>query len=133
MIADVCDLDELQTGTRREGMFGAVYWWIIKLGMAGASLLSGILLNATGFDVKLGAAQTDSALFWMRICDIGIPIMTSLAAILIIMSFDITEDKAYDIRQQVERRRGERRKEERRVEEDRRTNERRGDGLPETV
>ena len=46
MLADVCDLDELQTGTRREGTFGAIYWWMIKLGQAAASLISGILLNA---------------------------------------------------------------------------------------
>jgi len=127
MIADVCDLDELQTGTRREGMFGAVYWWIIKLGMAGASLASGILLNVTGFNVNLGSHQTVSALFWMRICDICIPIVTSLIAIFIIMTFDISEAKAYDIRAQVERRRGERRSEERRIEEERRRGERRNE------
>ena len=32
MTADVCDLDELQTGKRREGVLGAVYWWMVKLG-----------------------------------------------------------------------------------------------------
>ena len=34
MTADVCDLDELNNGERREGMFGAVYWWMVKLGTA---------------------------------------------------------------------------------------------------
>lgn len=120
MIADVCDLDELQTGTRREGMFSGIYWWIQKLGMAGASLLSGILLNATGFDIKLGLHQSVNTLFYMRVCDVGIPIVTSLIAIYIIMTFDISEAKAYDIRGQVERRREERRSEERRSEERRR-------------
>lgn len=117
MVADVCDLDELQTGTRREGMFSGIYWWIQKLGMAGASLLSGILLNATGFNIALGLNQSANTLFYMRICDVGIPIVTSLVAIYIIMTFDISEDKAYDIRKQVERRREERRSEERRTEE----------------
>ena len=106
MLADVCDLDEIQTGTRREGIFGAIYWWMIKLGQAAASLISGLLLNATGFNVALGAHQTTHALLWMRICDIGIPIVTSIIAIFIIMTFDITEDKAYDIRKQLEERRG---------------------------
>jgi GPH family glycoside/pentoside/hexuronide:cation symporter len=106
MIADVCDLDELQTGTRREGMFSGIYWWIQKLGIAGASILSGVLLNATGFDIKLGLSQTAHALFYMRVCDVGIPIITSLIAIYIIMTFDISEDKAYEIRQQLEARRG---------------------------
>ena len=34
MTADVCDLDELRHGARREGVFGAVYWWMVKLGFA---------------------------------------------------------------------------------------------------
>jgi glycoside/pentoside/hexuronide:cation symporter, GPH family len=125
MVADVCDLDELQTGTRREGMFSGIYWWIQKLGQAGASILSGILLVWTGFNVALGANQSANALFYMRICDIGIPIVTSLIAIYIIMTFDISEDKAYEIRTQIERRREERRKEALRVEEERRKTDRR--------
>ena len=106
MVADVCDLDELQTGTRREGMFSGIYWWIQKLGMAGASVLSGVLLVKTGFNVALGANQTAPTLLYMRLFDIGIPIVTSLVAIFIIMTFDISEDKAYDVRKQLEERRG---------------------------
>ncbi|MFH1361002.1 MAG: MFS transporter [Candidatus Omnitrophota bacterium] len=106
MVADVCDLDELQTGTRREGMFGAVYWWMVKLGLAVTSLISGFLLNATGFHQELGLGQVPGTLLWMRIFDIGIPILTSAAAIFLIMTFDISEDKAYDIRKQLEERRG---------------------------
>jgi GPH family glycoside/pentoside/hexuronide:cation symporter len=126
MVADVCDLDELQTGTRREGMFGAVYWWMVKLGLAISSLISGILLNVSGFNVALGANQTAKALLNMRLFDIGIPIVTSAAAIFIIATFDISESKAYEIRGNVERRREERRAEERR-EEERREEERRKD------
>jgi len=125
MVADVCDLDELQSGTRREGMFSGIYWWIQKLGTAGASVLSGVLLVWTGFDVKFGADQTTQALFYMRICDVGIPILTTAIAMYIIATFDISEDKAFDIRQQIERRREERRKADQRVEEDRRKEDRR--------
>ncbi len=125
MVADVCDLDELQCGTRREGIFSGIYWWIQKLGQAGASVLSGVLLNVTGFSIALGANQTKQALLYMRLCDIGIPIVTSIIAIFIIMTFDISEAKAYDIRGQVEKRREERRKEQVRVEEEKRREERR--------
>jgi len=106
MLADVCDLDELDNGTRREGTFGAIYWWMIKLGQAAASLISGVLLNLTGFNVALGGHQTAHTLLYMRLCDIGIPIVTSVIAIFIISTFDITEDKAYAIRKQLEDRRG---------------------------
>jgi GPH family glycoside/pentoside/hexuronide:cation symporter len=108
MVADVCDFDELQTNTRREGMFGAVYWWMVKLGVALSSIISGLLINATGFRQEIGLSQTSETLLWMRIYDIGIPIVTSLIAIFIIMTFSISEDKAYEIRAEIERRRGER-------------------------
>jgi GPH family glycoside/pentoside/hexuronide:cation symporter len=124
MIADVCDLDELNTGERREGTFSAAYWWMVKLGVALASLISGFLFNIVGFDVALDLNQSANALFWMRVCDVCIPIATSIMALFVIMSFDISEDKAYDIRGKIERRREDRRKEERRAEE-RRAEERR--------
>jgi GPH family glycoside/pentoside/hexuronide:cation symporter len=87
-------------------MFSAVYWWMVKLGVALSSLISGFLINATGFHQELGLGQATSTLFWMRICDIGIPIVTSIMAIFIIATFDISEQKAYDIRKQLEERRG---------------------------
>lgn len=124
MVADVCDIDELETGTRREGMFGAVYWWMVKLGLAISSLISGFLINLSGFNIELGANQTARALLYMRIFDVGIPIVTSSTALFIILSLGLTEAKAYQIRKQVERRREERRTEERRKEE-RRKEERR--------
>lgn len=106
MIADVCDADELVTGNRREGTFGAIYWWMVKLGMALAFALSGHLLNMTGFSVELAGQQTPRALLLMRVCDIGVPILTSAIAIWAIATFNITEEKAHQIRQELEKRRG---------------------------
>jgi GPH family glycoside/pentoside/hexuronide:cation symporter len=106
MIADVCDLDELETGERREGMFGSIYWWMVKLGMALAFGLSGYLLNATGFDVEMGGAQTSDTFLWMRLIDVVIPAAASLIAIFSVASFKITEERSYEIRTELEKRRG---------------------------
>jgi len=106
MIADVCDLDELETGERREGMFGSIYWWMVKLGMALAFGLSGYLLNATGFVVEYGGAQNSSTFFYMRLVDVLIPAGAALIAIFAVGSFKITEEKAYEIRSELEKRRG---------------------------
>lgn len=106
MMADVCDLDELQTGSRREGMFGAIYWWVVKLGMSLAFALSGYLLNATGFDVALESAQAPRTLLLLRAFDIGVPVVTSLVAILAVFSYKITESSAHEVRAELERRRG---------------------------
>jgi GPH family glycoside/pentoside/hexuronide:cation symporter len=50
MVADVCDEDELHSGTRSEGSYYAVYWWFIKMGTAFASFVTGALLVFTTFD-----------------------------------------------------------------------------------
>ena len=106
MIADVCDLDELETGERREGMFGSIYWWMVKLGMALAFGLSGYLLNVTGFDVEMGGAQTSKTFLLMRIFDVLIPAAAAGISILSVAFFKITEERSYEIRQQLEIQRG---------------------------
>ncbi len=50
MVGDVCDEDELSTGTRSEGTYYSVYWWFIKMGTAFASFVTGALLVFTQFD-----------------------------------------------------------------------------------
>ena len=106
MIADVVDEDELLTGERREGMFGSIFWWVVKLGMAAAIAGGGYLLNWTGFDVELAGAQTADALFWMRVCDVGVPFVASAIAIWAVWSYPITEETANATRAKLEARRG---------------------------
>ena len=106
MIADVCDYDELQTHERREGMFGSIFWWVVKLGMALALAGGGFLLNATGFDVALGGDQAEHTIFMMRLFDVVVPIITTLLAIWAIAAFPITEARAHEIRIELEQRRG---------------------------
>jgi GPH family glycoside/pentoside/hexuronide:cation symporter len=50
MVGDICDEDELQTGTRSEGSYYSVFWWFIKMGTAFASFVTGALLVATNFN-----------------------------------------------------------------------------------
>ena len=105
MIADVCDYDELETRQRREGVFGAIYWWMVKIGMALAGLLTGIMLNASGFAVDV-AVQPERTLFLLRVFDVAVPLVTSALAIVIMLTYPISERKAYEIRAELERRRG---------------------------
>ena len=106
MLADVCDMDDLESHERREGMFGSIYWWVVKLGMAAALAMGGLLLNATGFVVALGGDQTASTIFLMRIFDVVIPLAASGFAILMVATYRITEQKAHEVRMELERRRG---------------------------
>lgn len=106
MIADVCDYDELETNQRREGLFGAIYWWMVKLGLAISGLLSGMMLKASGFDVQLKTAQSEQTLLLLRVFDVAVPLITSAIALWIISTYPITEARAGEIRQELEVRRG---------------------------
>ena len=106
MIADVVDTDELKTHERREGMFGSIFWWMVKLGLSAALAGGGYLLNATGFDVDLGGDQTARTITLLRLFDAGIPMLTSAIAIWAVATFPITEARAREVRQELERRRG---------------------------
>ena len=87
-------------------MFGAVFWWVVKLGMALALALSGYALNFTGFDVALGGGQSGETLFLMRLLDVGVPALASLLAIALVAFYPLTEAAAREVRAQLEARRG---------------------------
>jgi GPH family glycoside/pentoside/hexuronide:cation symporter len=104
MTADVCDLDELNTGERREGVFGAVYWWMVKFGFAIAGLGSGLILTLVGFDESPGAVQTDAALTGLRLAYIVVPVVGTLAALAIMWGYDLDERRSDDVRRQIAQR-----------------------------
>ena len=106
MICDVVDCDELETHERREGMYGSIFWWVVKLGQSVAIFGGGLLLVATGFDVELGGNQTPEAITLMRFFDAMLPFAASAIAIWAIASYTITEEKAHEVRAALEKRRG---------------------------
>ena len=102
MTADVCDLDELETGKRREGVLGAVYWWMVKLGFGVAALLGGAILAIVGFDAD---NVTESAVTGMRAFYSLLPIAGVVGALLVIKNYDITEERAAQIKAQLSEKR----------------------------
>ena len=62
--------------------------------------------RTVGFDVELGGDQTERAITLMRLCDALIPAAASAIAIWAIASYSITEEKAHEVRKQLEARRG---------------------------
>ncbi|MFZ9898645.1 MAG: MFS transporter [Gemmatimonadaceae bacterium] len=105
MMADVVDTDELATRQRREGMFGSIFWWVVKVGMAVALALGGVVLSATGFDVALGGEQSARTLYLLRVADVWIPFVASGIAIWVMAGYPLTEARAYEVRAELERRR----------------------------
>lgn len=103
MTSDVIDIDELNTGKRREGSLGAIYWWMVKFGTAVAGLLSGLILSLVSFQSNAGS-QTDETMFWLRIFFVGIPILGTLTAIWVMKNYDIDEAKAREVRDLIDKR-----------------------------
>ena len=102
MTADVCDLDELNTGKRREGIFGAIYWWMVKFGFAIAGLLTGAIMTLVGFTPD--AENSDSAVTGLRIFYSGLPIVGTLVAMFVMRNYDLTEEKAHEISAELSKR-----------------------------
>jgi GPH family glycoside/pentoside/hexuronide:cation symporter len=106
MQVDVVDFDELRTGERREGGFASIFSWILKFSFCVGFLISGPLLEWTGFDASLGGEQGEAVYRNMRIGYILIPVGSLLAALVILKFFPINPVKAAEIRKELEVRRG---------------------------
>jgi GPH family glycoside/pentoside/hexuronide:cation symporter len=107
MTADVCDLDELVNGMpRKEGTFGAIYWWMVKLGQGLALVLGGLVLKFIGFDGG-AAVQSSDTIVYLRLADIIIPSLTAGLAIIVMWNYDLNEAKAHEIKAELVKRRGE--------------------------
>jgi GPH family glycoside/pentoside/hexuronide:cation symporter len=105
MLPENCDCDELKTGTRREGMFGAVYSWTFKLGAAFALLGTGYIIAFSGYDASLGVEQPESAIFWMRFLLAGLPCLGMAIGIYLTWLYPITDERAYEIQDELKARR----------------------------
>lgn len=103
MTADVCDLDELNSGKRREGIFGAIYWWMVKFGFAIAGGLSGLIISYVG--LTPGAAeQPEGAVTGLRLFFSGVPMLGTLIAMFVMRNYDLDEARAREIQAELARR-----------------------------
>jgi len=103
MTADVIDLDELNYGKRREGIFGAIYWYMVKFGFAIAGGLSGVILSVVGFDGN-AEVQPEGAVTGLRLFFSGLPMFGTIVALYLMHDYDIDEARAGEIRAELEAR-----------------------------
>ena len=106
MTADVIDVDELNTGKRREGIFGAIYWWMVKVGYAIAGALSGVIIWAVGFNSELPTLEQQGAVEGLHAFFCFFPTIGTLAAMWIMRDYGIDEKRANEIRKQIKARKG---------------------------
>lgn len=90
MVADLCDLDEAEHGVRREGMFVATYYWLLKGCTSAMMLLSGTIIAITGFKASAGAAQAPEAITAMRLWFTGGTIALAVTSYLLLGPYTLT-------------------------------------------
>lgn len=107
MLADICDEDELRHGFRREGVFGALLFWVQKTGYSFGFLGAMSTLALTGFDAaNPGGTQTPETILSMRLVLTLSTALWAIAALVLLAFYPLTRKRAYEIRDQLEARRG---------------------------
>ena len=108
MIPDVIELDELNTGQRREGVFYSFMVLLQKLGLALALFLVGQALEWSGFIQRIpGEAipvQPDSALLAIRIAIAPLPTVFLVIGLVLTYFYPITKEVHADIVRQLKAR-----------------------------
>ena len=107
MTADVIDIDELNSGLRREGVFGAIYWWMVKVGFAIAGALSGVIIAIVGFNPDLATTDQQSAVDGLHAFFCFFPMAGTLIAMFVMRNYSVTEERAKEIKDELAKRRGE--------------------------
>jgi GPH family glycoside/pentoside/hexuronide:cation symporter len=100
---DICDIDELENGLRREGMFVAVSSFLVKFEAAFCILLVGYLIKFAGFQPGqlMQSPETVLHLRWIAFT----PYITcSLLALLFAWRFPITESMMAEVRRKLDAR-----------------------------
>ncbi|MBF2064222.1 MAG: MFS transporter [Calothrix sp. C42_A2020_038] len=102
MIPDVIELDELQTGQRREGIFYGFMVLLQKFGLALGLFIVGLALEASGFkEVTAGSGvlpvQPESALQAIRITVGPLPLVSLILGLVLTYFYPITREMHAEI------------------------------------
>jgi glycoside/pentoside/hexuronide:cation symporter, GPH family len=108
MVPDVIELDELETGQRREGIFYGFFVFLQKMGLAVGLFVSGWALELSGYMNATAAnpnpVQPDSALLALRVLIGPVGAAVLLLSFLAVRAYPITRQKHAEIRVELEKR-----------------------------
>lgn len=96
MVPDVIEVDELETGQRREGVFYAFMVLLQKMGLAVALFILGIGLEAAGFRERVPCqpipTQPDSAILAIRLAIGPLPTLALIGGLVLAYLYPITRE-----------------------------------------
>ncbi len=105
MVPDTVEVDELQSGERREGIIYGAWTFCLKLGMALGAFLVSLSLSFFGFSGGSGAegVQSQEALTGIRMTYSLVPFTLWILAILLLRKYDLNEKKFDEIKQAIQK------------------------------
>jgi GPH family glycoside/pentoside/hexuronide:cation symporter len=103
-IADICDEDELQNGLRREGMFSAMFGFMVKLAFTAIALMLGYILKFIGYEAGANTMQPET-LLRLRLFVALFPSSCLLLAILNFSRYSLNRQRVQEIQAELTRRR----------------------------
>jgi len=106
MKADISDYDEVQTTRRREGALNAFYSWFIKAALTCAMGLGGLVLQISGFDVKISHEQPPKVLHTMLLLYVILPLLIWICGLVFVWLYPLNRQRMAVIRAELEARRG---------------------------
>ncbi len=98
LMADVTDIDELNTGVRREGMFGAVMAFLSKALTSLQPTIAAVVLIASGFDAALGAHQPAEVFTRMRLMASFVPAGMLLLTLIVLIRYPLTRERMEEVK-----------------------------------
>lgn len=104
MIPDVVEYGQLQTGTRHEGVYYGLWFFVQKLSMAASAAINGAVLSATGFlqsSNGIVCGQTPAALKGIGFLLAALPLLFITAGLFILAFYPINAKKHAEIRQKL--------------------------------
>jgi len=107
MMADVTDIDELNTGQRREGMFGASMAFLMKIIESLKPVMTGVVLALSGYSHSYGVHQPDEVILRMRVLYSLVPGALCLLGMLILYKYPLTRERMEEVKTIIQRRKEE--------------------------
>jgi len=104
IIADICDVDEVRTGQRRQGVLAGIYNGVYKAGQMLSPMVSMLLLGWSGYDALL-EEQTPDTIRNLRVMLFTVVLVMTAAALVFALLIQLRQKDVGDAQAELARRR----------------------------
>lgn len=104
MLGDIIDYDTLKTGKKRAATFTSLFVFVAKINSALGAAAAFALIGLTGFNAKLGAANSETAVIGLKAAYIVVPCLIYAVAIYFAWTFPIDQRRHAIIVRRIEQR-----------------------------